>query len=140
LKRFVLALCLTLANIALTGSLITPAFAQEPAQAPAAGANVTGDWRVQATGSQFILGNMHLAHVGDTLVGSAIAPSGKGVMQIHGTFAGSKVSGKWRGPTGEVGWITLNFQGNSTFNGEWGYGGRPPSGNIVAHKIRATAF
>lgn len=140
MKRFLFAICLSFATAAMSGMLApaVPALAQ--AESTAASQNVTGDWKVQITGHQFIVGNLHLSQVGDTVVGSGVAPSGKGVLQINGQLSGSKISGKWRGPTGETGWITLNFQTMSAFSGQWGYGGRESMGSIVAQKIRSTAF
>lgn len=105
--------------------------------------NVTGDWVVQVTGDEFIAGTLHLTQVGDTVVGSADAKGaqGSGVLQIHGTLSGNKLSAKWRGPKGNVGWLTLNFQPSfRAFSGEWGYGGRKPNGSIVSKKFIATAF
>jgi hypothetical protein len=105
--------------------------------------NITGDWVIQATGDQLLSGTLHLTQVGDTVVGSADAkgPQGSGVLQINGTLQGNKLSGKWRSPKGNVGWITLNFQPSfHAFSGEWGYGGRKPNGMIVSKKFVATAF
>lgn len=102
---------------------------------------ITGDYAVQLTGPTLIAGTMHLTQVGNTVIGSAEAGRGNGVLQFHGTVSGTKVSGQWRGPTGETGWLTLNFNPSGTsFNGTWGYGGRKPSGSIVARKIRNTSF
>jgi len=113
------------------------------AQAQMAAANVTGDWAVRMTGDRFVTGNIHLSQVGNTVIGSAIAPSGSnaGVLQMSGTFSGDKLSGSWRGPTGETGWITFNFtSARNAFNGEWGYNRRKPNGQIVARKIASTSF
>lgn len=105
--------------------------------------NVTGDWVVQVTGDSFIAGTLHLTQVGDTVVGSADAKGaqGSGVLQLHGTLAGNKLSAQWRSPKGNTGWMTLNFQPSfRAFSGEWGYGGRKPNGAIVSRKFIATAF
>jgi hypothetical protein len=132
LKRLLLALGLALFALA----------APVAAQQMSGSHSVTGDWKIQATGDSFIAGNLHLSQVGNTVVGSAEAASSKGtgVLQMSGTLNGSTVSGKWRAPTGNVGWITLHLHGMSSFNGEWGYGGRSANGTIVAQKIRTTAF
>lgn len=136
MKRILLAVWL--AVFALTG------FATVSAQQPAYGSGLkglTGDWAVQITGAKLIAGSLHLTQVGNTIVGSAESAKGKGVLQVNGTIAGQKVSGNWRGPTGETGWITLNFNDTGTsFNGTYGYGGRTSNGSIVARKIRTTAF
>lgn len=131
MKRLLLALGLALFALA------APVAAQ---QQMGGSQSMTGDWKVQATGNEFLVGNLHLTEIGNTVVGSAVAANGKGVLQISGQLNGSTVTGKWRGPSGNVGWITLHFHGMSALNGEWGYGGRSPNGTIVAQKIRATAF
>lgn len=136
MKRILLAMWL--AVFAFTGA----ASAQ---QQPYGGGlkNLTGEWAVQATGTKLIAGTVHLTQVGNTIIGSAQAGQGhgNGVMQINGTLEGQKVSAKWRGPSGETGWLTLNFNSSGTaFNGSWGYGGRAANGQIVSRKIRTTAF
>lgn len=141
MKRFVIvfALCLMAASLSFSGIVMTRTAAVAQPAAPTQ--NVTGDWKIHVTGGKnFIVGDLHLSQVGSTLVGSGVAPGAAGVVQISGQLSGAKVSGKWRGPTGEVGWITLNFHGDSAFNGEWGYGGRGPAGDIVAQKIRSSSF
>ena len=118
-------------------------FAAASAQQPYGGGlkNLTGDYVVQATGAKLIVGTLHLTQVGNTVIGSADAAKGGGVLQINGTLQGDKISGNWRGPTGETGWITFNFNSTGTsFNGAYGYGGRSSNGQIVARKIRTTAF
>jgi len=113
------------------------------AQAQPAGSNVTGDWAVQMTGDRFVQGKIHLSQVGDTVIGSAVAPSSSssGILQMSGKFAGNTLSGTWRGPKGETGWLTFNFTpARNAFSGDWGYGGRQPNGHIVARKIVSTSF
>lgn len=141
MKRFVLALSLALATLAWSGMLMTttPASAQD-ASANTALKNVTGDWTVQVTGDNFVTGKLHFTQVGDTLVGNGLAPDGKGIVQLTGHFKGGQVSGTFRGPTGETGWITLNFQNDTSMSGEWGYHGAQPNGHIVAQKLVATNF
>ena len=134
---------MTIAVFAFSGAFIagTPAAAQDqPSTTTTSTMNVTGDWKIQVTGNRFISGDLHLSQVGDTIVGSGLSAAGSGEVQISGKLTGSTVSGKWRGPTGETGWITLNFQNDSTFSGEWGYGGRGPNGHIVAQKARSSSF
>lgn len=102
--------------------------------------NVTGDWALQVSGDKLLIGTMHLTQVGDTVVGSAETSKG-GIGQISGKLENGQISGKWRAPKGETGWITLNFTPSLTsFNGNWGYGGRKPNGAIVAKKIASTEF
>lgn len=102
--------------------------------------NVTGDWALQVSGDKLLVGTMHLTQVGETVIGSAETARG-GIGQISGTLENGKISGKWRDPKGETGWITLNFDSTlNNFNGNWGYGGRNPNGAIVAKKIESTDF
>jgi hypothetical protein len=102
--------------------------------------NLTGDWALQVSGDKLLVGTMHLTQVGDTVIGSAETARG-GVGQISGKLEDGKISGKWRNPKGETGWITLTFDsGLEGFNGDWGYGGRKTNGAIVAKKIRSTEF
>lgn len=102
--------------------------------------NLTGDWALQVSGDKLLVGTMHLTQVGDQIIGSAETARG-GVGQISGKLDNGKISGKWRDPKGETGWITLNFDSAfDHFNGNWGYGGRNPNGAIVAKKIRSTDF
>jgi hypothetical protein len=136
MKRIFLAVWL--AVFAVTGLATAPA-QQQPYGGGLKG--LTGDYAVQMTGAKLIAGTVHLTQVGNTIVGSAESAKGSGVLQINGTVQGDKVSGKWRGPTGETGWITLNFNKDGTaFNGTYGYGGRAANGSIVSRKIRTTAF
>ncbi len=136
MKRIVFAVWL--AVFALAG--VAGASAAQPASEGGL-SNVTGDYAVQVTGSRFIVGTLHLTQVGSTVVGSAEAAGGSGVLQINGTLEGNKLSAKWRGPTGETGWLTFNFnETGTTFNGTYGYNGRTSNGSIVSKKIRTTAF
>lgn len=120
-------------------SLVAPGAVSAQGVSP----NITGDWVVQITGDQLLVGTLHFTQVGDTVVGSAegSTKSGNGVLQISGTLNAPQLSGKWRSPKGEVGWITLNFQpGFKAFSGQWGYSGRKPNGTIVSRKFVATPF
>jgi hypothetical protein len=102
--------------------------------------NVTGDWALQVSGDRLLVGTLHLTQVGDTIIGSAETKSG-GVGQLTGRLQNGAISGKWRDPKGETGWITLTFDSTFTgFNGDWGYGGRNPNGAFVAKKIQSTDF
>ena len=97
--------------------------------------SLSGNWHVQATGDVFHKGTLHLTQQGSTIVGSA--PMSAGAAQINGTLANDKMSGTWRAPNHETGWLTLNFASNGRgFNGEWGYHGHKPNGSIVG--TRAT--
>lgn len=133
-----------LTGLALSAMLFSFAAVYHPVAtyAQTATMNVTGDWAVQMTGNDFAAGTIHLSQVGDTVVGSALASKNEqGVLQFSGKLEGNKLSGKWRSPKGETGWLTFNFTDtHAAFNGDWGYGGRGPSGHIVSRKVRNTAF
>jgi hypothetical protein len=132
MKSTLLALCIATFGLVGTPSVIS---------AQATATNVTGDWVTQITGDQLLVGKLHLTQVGDTVVGSAEPAKGSGVLQISGPLQGTQLSGKWRGPKGNVGWITLNFNPSFTaFSGQWGYGGRKPNGTIVSRKFLKTSF
>lgn len=93
--------------------------------------NLTGTYRIQATGDTLLAGNVQLTQQGSTVVGSGRGKNG-GVMQFSGKLTNLRLDGTWRSPTNETGWLTLNFQQNGRgFSGEWGYHGRKPNGNIV---------
>ncbi|HVN68421.1 MAG TPA: hypothetical protein VMU38_02025 [Candidatus Binatia bacterium] len=126
---------------ALLASFALAATPSPSAAQAAAPHNVTGDWVVQITGDQLLAGTLHLSQVGTTVIGSAETPHNAGVLQMSGTFSGLTLSGKWRAPKGNVGWFTLNFNAKGTsFNGQWGYGGRKPNGTLVARMLVPTAF
>jgi hypothetical protein len=133
MKHTLLALCIATFGLVSTPSVIS-------AQATATH-NITGDWVTQITGDQLFVGTLHLTQVEDTVVGSAEVAKGHGVLQLSGTLTGAQLSGKWRGPKGNTGWITFNFNPTFTaFSGQWGYGGRKPNGTIVSRKFLKTAF
>ncbi len=144
MKRAFLAIAIAFFGLAVSVASGTPVSAQTPAATAAAAAapapGITGDWAVQATGDQLIVGMVHLTRVGDTIVGSSKTPDGS-ILQINGTMKDNVLSAKWRGPKGNVGWMTLTFNdGMSGFNGNWGYGGRNPNGSIVGRQIAQTEF
>jgi hypothetical protein len=149
MHRFMVLAITALLTAAPAIAQTSPAPSAEPAASalpasPAANAsatNITGDWVTEITGDQLLVGNLHFTQVGDTVVGSAEAGKGTGVLQISGTLQGTKLSGKWRGPKGNTGWITFNFNPSlSGFSGQWGYGGREPNGTIVSRKFTSTPF
>jgi len=138
MKRLFFALALAVFAATGIGATTMPS----AAQATMGGMqNVTGDWAVQITGDQLLVGTLHLTQVGNTVVGSAEAGGNSGVLQIDGTLSGQTLSAKFRGPKGNTGWLTLNFNAKGTaFSGEWGYNGRKPNGKIVSRKFISTAF
>jgi hypothetical protein len=96
---------------------------------------IPGNWHVHSTGDQFRSGTLHLHRQGTTIVGNYEAE--KGTTQMTGKLVNDKLSGTWRDPSGESGWLTLNFSETGTgFQGEWGYHGRPSNGNLVGQLIR----
>lgn len=107
------------------------------AAAKAAVSPLSGAWQLHATGSQFQSGTLHLRQKGTTVVG--YYESKIGTTQMSGKLVNDQLSGTWRDPTGESGWLTLNFSetGNS-FDGEWGYHGRQPEGKMVGRLMIRT--
>ena len=135
MKQFVLA-CLTATSLTAAASMAPVCVAAESVPA-----SVTGNWVVQITGDRFVAGSLHLTQAGDTVIGNAETADGSGVLQINGHFSGTTLSGKFREPNGNVGWITLNFNNAGTsLNGQWGWGGRKPNGVIVGKLRTPTSF
>jgi hypothetical protein len=98
--------------------------------------NLTGTYRVQATGDTLLVGNVRITQQGPTIVGSGQRSNG-GVLQFSGKLTNLRLDGTWRAPNNETGWLTLNFNQNGRgFSGEWGYHGRKPNGNIVGTRAR----
>jgi hypothetical protein len=126
-RLFVLALT-SLIGIA---TAVVPAAAQTQ---PAAN-SVTGTWKVSATGAHFQNGSYALQQVNQNIIGKS--PSGG---QMQGKLTNpSTVQGTWRGPTGETGWLTMHLTADGqSFSGEYGYGGRKPTGTLIGHKMKST--
>lgn len=112
------------AAIAIAGSATTPVLSAPP--------SLTGTWTVQQSG---LNGNttstVKLTQSGMGLVGTSSNGTG-----FTGEFVNdSQINGKWHGPTG-AGWLTVYASPNGhSFNGTWGYNGRPSNGSFVANKI-----
>ncbi|HEV7178266.1 MAG TPA: hypothetical protein VGN11_00230 [Candidatus Baltobacteraceae bacterium] len=135
MKRIFMTVAIAVLGLVLSFSAHSPVSAATTSGA----AGITGDWVVQATGDKLIAGTLHLTRVGDTIVGTSKA--GEGVLQINGEMKGNVLSAKWRGPKGNVGWMTLTFTSSMTgFQGSWGYGGRKPNGSIVGRQLAQTPF
>jgi hypothetical protein len=95
------------------------------------GTAITGDYKAQVTGDVFLTGTVHLTQQGTRIVGSAPAKGG-GTLQFSGTLQNEKLSGTWRSPSNETGWLTFFFtQNGKGFDGEWGFHGAPPNGSVV---------
>lgn len=134
MKRFLLGAYLAVFAIAISGVATVPGRAQAQTVT-----GITGDWVVQATGEKLMAGTLHLTRVGDTVIGSTEA--GGGILQVNGTLKGDVLSAKWRGPKNNVGWLTFTFNtAGTSFHGNWGYGGRKPSGSVVGRQLASTAF
>lgn len=95
----------------------------------------TGDWSVKSSGPGFSSGTVHMVQQGYTIVGNG---AGKR-LSFSGKLNNEKLSGTWRGPTGETGWLTLTFsQSFLSFNGEYGYHGRKPEGTLIGKLVKHT--
>jgi hypothetical protein len=95
--------------------------------------NVTGTWRVQQTGlNGGTTTTITMTQSGNGIVGTS-ASSGNG---FTGEFVSDgKINGKWHGPGG-AGWLTVYVSANGhSFNGTWGYNGRPANGSFVGNKV-----
>ena len=100
---------------------------------------VTGVWQVRSGGEQFHSGTVHMSQTGYTIVGNS--RMARGMMNFTGKLNNDTLSGTWRGPTGETGWLTLHFAPSfRSFNGEYGYHGRKPSGTMVGKLVRHTTM
>lgn len=100
---------------------------------------ITGVWQVRSGGEQFHSGTIHMSQSGYTVVGNT--KMGAGMMNFTGKLDNDTLSGKWKGPTGETGWLTFHFAPTFTsFNGEYGYNGRKPSGTVVGKLVRKTSM
>ncbi len=112
-------------GFAIAALSIAPALASPP--------NLTGTWAVQQTGLN-----------GTTTATVTISQSGMGLTGSNpkngngftGTFVSdTQMNGKWHGPGG-AGWLTVYVTPNGhSFNGTWGYNGRPANGSFVANKV-----
>jgi len=122
MKRFTLA-------YALLFTVTTVAIAAAQAGAP----KLTGTWQVQQTGlNGASTSTLTITQSGSGLVGQNAA-NGNG---FTGTFVSdTQINGKWHGPGG-AGWLTVYVSPNGhSFNGTWGYNGRPANGSFVGNKV-----
>ncbi len=121
MKRFALSLMLAAGTFAASTAI---ALAEPP--------NLTGNWTVEQTGlNGATTGKITLTQSGNGFVGQNAA-TGTG---FTGTFVDdSKINGKWHGPGG-AGWLTVYASPNGhSFNGTWGYNGRPANGSFTGNK------
>ncbi len=122
MKRLFLSL---FCGFAVTALSIGPAIAAPP--------SLTGTWNVQQTGlNGTTTSTITLTQSGSGLVGSN-AKNGNG---FTGSFVSdTQINGKWHGPGG-AGWLTVYASANGhSFNGTWGYNGRPANGSFVGNKV-----
>lgn len=123
------------ALVALLLALLTPSVSQ----AQLSPRLITGDWSVQSAGAEFRKGILHLTQQGYTVVGHVKGP--KGTISLNGKLNNNVLSGTWHGPTGETGWLTFNFASTFlSFNGDYGYAGRKPSGQVIGKLVKSTAM
>jgi hypothetical protein len=95
--------------------------------------NITGTWTIQQSGlNGTSTSTVTLTQSGNGIVGHNAA-NGNG---FTGTFVNeTQINGKWHGPTG-AGWLTVYVSPNGhSFNGTWGYNGRPANGSFVGNKV-----
>jgi hypothetical protein len=121
MRRFAISI---VCGIALTASSFSAVLAQP---------NITGTWTVQQSGlNGSTSSTITLTQSGQGIVGKNAA-NGNG---FTGTFVNdSQINGKWHGPSG-AGWLTVYVSPNGhSFNGTWGYNGRPANGSFVGNKI-----
>ena len=95
--------------------------------------SLTGTWTVQQTGlNGTTTSTITITQSGSDFVGSN-AKNGSG---FTGTFVSdTQINGKWHGQGG-AGWLTVYASANGhSFNGTWGYNGRPANGSFVGNKV-----
>lgn len=108
----------------LAGLAIAPAFADAP--------SLTGTWHVEQTGlNGTTTSTVTLKQSGTGIVGTS--DNGNG---FTGEWVDAgKINAKWKGPGG-AGWLTVYVSPNGhSFNGTWGYNGRPANGSFVGNKV-----
>jgi hypothetical protein len=116
----------------LLTALFATASSGGTAMAQAGPPNLSGNWTVQQTGANGTsVSKIVLQQSGMGVTGTN-ASNGNG---FTGTFvAASKMNGTWHGPSG-AGWLTVYASPNGhSFNGTWGYNGRPANGSYVGNK------
>jgi hypothetical protein len=94
--------------------------------------NLSGNWTVEQTGLNGVSsGKIVLTQSGMGIVGKNAA-NGNG---FTGTFVtDAKINGTWKG-LGGAGWLTVYASENGhSFNGTWGYNGRPANGSFTGNK------
>jgi hypothetical protein len=125
IRRFFALILMSFIGIA---TAIVPATAQTQSM----GHNVAGTWKVSATGAHFQNGSYAIQQVNQNIIGKNSAGG-----QLQGTMKDpSTVQGTWRGPSGETGWFNMHLTPDGkSFSGQYGYGGRKPTGTLIGQKV-----
>jgi hypothetical protein len=91
---------------------------------------VAGLYSLDAAGDYFTRSTVHLRQEGNTVIGD-YEPHGS----LHGTMKDNMLSATWNDTRGS-GWLTFKFNlETSGFSGEWGYGGKKASGQLIGKRI-----
>ncbi len=111
-------------GFALAGLLIGAALAAPP--------NLTGTWTVQQQG---LNGGSNATITVKQSGNGFVANNAANGTGFTGTFVNdTQINGKWHGPSG-AGWLTIYVTANGhSFNGTWGYNGRPANGSFIGNK------
>ena len=110
--------------LTIAAASVAPVLASQP--------DLTGTWAVQQTGANgTTTSTVTLTQSDNGLVGTNAKGTG-----FTGVFAtDTQINGKWHGPGG-AGWLTIYVSANGhSFNGTWGYNGRPANGSFVGNKV-----
>ena len=110
--------------------LLAAAAAASIGIARAASLNVAGAYNLTIAGDYFTRSTLHLHQENNVVIGE-YEPHGS----LHGTMKDNVLSATWNDPRGS-GWLTFKFdlQGGG-FSGDWGYGGKKPSGQLIGKKV-----
>jgi hypothetical protein len=92
--------------------------------------DVAGLYSLDAAGDYFTRSTVHLRQEGNTVIGD-YDPHGS----LHGTMKDNILSATWNDPRG-TGWLTFKFNLQASgFSGDWGYGGKKASGQLIGKRI-----
>ena len=123
MRRFVIALLCSVALVATSATIVLSQ--SQP--------NISGAWTVEQGGlNGTTTSKVNLKQSGSGIVGNS--PTTKN--SFTGEFVNAtQINGKWSGPGG-AGWLTIYVTPNGhSFNGTWGYNGRPANGSFVGNKV-----
>jgi hypothetical protein len=92
--------------------------------------DVSGEYQLTAAGDYFTRSVVHLHQEGSTVIGD-YEPYGS----LHGTMKDNILSATWNDRRGQ-GWLTFKFKLDSSgFEGDWGFNGKKPSGQLIGKKL-----